>query len=412
MADAAPGASGTAAGAVAPHGTDAFDGLGRARVAVAAAFALNGALFGVWASRVPAVKASFGLGEGALGLLLLCLAGGAIASFPVAGVLSDRVGAGPLVRRIAVGYVALFALLGAVVAAGDVWLLAAALAALGAAFGSMDVAMNGRAAEVERAAGRPIMSGFHALFSLGAGVGAASGFLASRLGASTPVHFWVAAAVLGATCGALMARGRHADALGHEATDEAGGPLLSLPRGPLLLVGLIGLGVALGEGALADWSAVYLVAVAAAPPAEAALGFAAFSVGMVALRLAGDRIVARFGPTATVRGSAVVALAGVALAVGVPDVAWVIGGFGLMGAGYAIVMPLVFSRAAADPDTPSGVAIAGVATLAYGGMLLGPPVIGGVAELVGLRGAFAMLAALALLSFALARHVTVPASRR
>ncbi len=380
-----------------------------ARRAVAAAFVLNGTLFGVWASRVPAIKDAFALGEGALGLLLLCLAGGAIVSFPVAGVLSERIGAGALMRRMAVAYVVSFAVLGAAVVSGVVALLAVALAAFGAAFGSMDVAMNGRAAEVERAMGRPIMSGFHALFSLGAGVGAASGFFATRLDVPPATHFWMAAIVIGGACGPWVLRSRGGDSLGREAGADAAGPLVSLPRGPLLLVGLIALGVALGEGALADWSAVYLVYVTAATPSQAALGYAAFSVGMVALRLAGDRIVARVGPAFTVRASAAVALAGVTLAVSAPSTAWVIAGFGLMGAGYAIVMPLVFSRAAADPDVPPGIAIAGVATLAYGGMLLGPPVIGGVAELVGLRAAFATLALLALLSFALARQVGIPA---
>ena len=384
--------------------------LRRARVAVAAAFALNGGLFGVWASRVPAIKGSFGLGEGELGIVLLCLAGGAIASFPIAGVLCGRVGAGPLTRRIAVGYVALFVALGAAAAGESVVPLAAALAGLGAAFGSMDVAMNGWAAEVERATGRPIMSGFHAVFSLGAGVGAGSGYVAARLALGAGAHFWLAAATLGLLCGVLLARGRGGVERrpGSEGGADAGAPLAALPRGTLLYVGLIALGVALGEGALADWSAVYLVAVTAATAPEAALGYTAFSLGMIALRLAGDRIVARIGPASTVRASAAVALGGVALAVGVPSTAWVIAGFALMGAGYAIVMPLVFSRAAADPRVPAGIAIASVATLAYGGMLLGPPVIGGVAELVGLRGAFVLLAALALMSFGLARHVAVP----
>jgi len=380
-----------------------------ARIAVAASFALNGALFGVWASRVPAIKSGFGLGEGGLGLVLLALAAGAIVSFPVAGVLSDRLGAARLSRRLSVLYVLAFTALGAAAASGSTALLIGALALFGAGFGSLDVAMNGWAAEVERDAGRPLMSGFHALFSLGAGVGAGSGFLATRLELGVPAHFWIAAAVSGAC--ALVAIGRSGSGpvrlRGEPDATGASEPLVALPRGALLLVGLIAFGTALGEGALADWSAVYLVDVTGAGVSVAALGYAAFSLSMVLLRLAGDRIVARLGPPHTVRASAAAAFAGIAIVVVAPGSNGVIAGFALMGAGYAIVMPLAFSRAAADPHVAPGIAIAGVATLAYGGMLLGPPAIGGLAELFGLRVSFAALAPLVLVAFALARHVAI-----
>ena len=380
---------------------------------MSALFALNGALFGVWASRVPAIKSGFGLSEGGLGLVLLALAAGAIVSFPVAGVLSERLGAPRLSRRLGVLYVLAFVVLGAATASGSTTLLVVALALFGAGFGSLDVAMNGWAAEVERDAGRPLMSGFHALFSLGAGVGAGSGFLATRLTLEVAVHFWIAAAVAGAcalvTIGGSGSGPAPADSEPGATTDPE--PLVALPRGALLLVGLIALGTALGEGALADWSAVYLVKVTGAGASVAALGYAAFSLSMVLLRLTGDRIVARLGPPNTVRASAAAAFAGIAIVALASSSGWVIAGFALMGAGYAIVMPLAFSRAAADSHVPPGIAIAGVATLAYGGMLLGPPAIGGLAELFGLRVGFAALAPLVVIAFLLARHVAIERAR-
>ena len=177
---------------------------------------------------------------------------------------------------------------------------------------------------------------------------------------------------------------------------------MALPSGALLLAGTIAFAVSMGEGAMADWSAVFLRAVAGASEAQAALGYAAFSAAMVLTRLSGAMIVQRLGPVGTMRASGSVAFAGLALAAGAGTLALALPGFAMAGVGYAVVMPLVFSRAASDAAMRPGPAIAGVATLGYGGMLLGPPVMGFVAEAAGLRASFAMLAMLALVAVALA----------
>ncbi|WP_246849190.1 MFS transporter [Rubellimicrobium arenae] len=363
------------------------------RLAVGAMFLLAGGLFGVWASRIPAFVDRFQLSETKLGLLLLCVALGAIVSFPLAGKLSDRLGAGGLCRRVGALYVLAFWTLAFV---PEVWMLGLCLALFGAGLGSLDVAMNAWGAEVEQHHGRPMMSSFHAMFSLGAGLGAASGYLAVRTGLSVPAHFLLAGGAIGLLAqvmGAIRWTSRRS---------ASGGEAFALPKGSLVLVGLLAFCASVGEGAVADWSAVFLSSVMAMTEAQAALGYAAFSAAMVVMRLAGDRVIGRLGSVASARLSGLLAATGVATVLLAQQFAVALLGFTLLGIGYAVVAPLTFSRAAADPDMPPGQAIASVATLNYGGMLIGPPLIGFIAEGTSLRGAFLVLAILSLVMAALA----------
>ena len=281
--------------------------------AVAAAFVFNGFLFGLWASRVPAFKARFDLEPGTLGLLLLLLAGGAIASFPLAGALSERWGAARFAWLCALGYAPALILLAF---APTVATLALALAFFGAFHGSMDVAMNGWAARVEARLRRPTMSVFHALFSLGAGLGALSGFFAVQAGWEPELHY-VTFAILGAALSLpLMARGLAAEPSEVERSESA--PLFAWPSGALILVGLVAFSSSMGEGAMADWSAVFMTVVKSADEAQAALGYAAFSTSMVAMRLMGDGLLMRIGPALATRASGGAAMAGLVLAILAP----------------------------------------------------------------------------------------------
>ncbi|ASJ76716.1 MFS transporter [Granulosicoccus antarcticus] len=371
--------------------------------AVAAAFAFNGALFGTWASRVPAFKGQFSLDAAELGLLLLVLAAGAIIAFPLAGLFSDRLGARRVTFVTAVLYGPVLALLGF---AQGPFMLALALFVFGALHGAMDVGMNGWGARVEEKLGRPVMSVFHALFSLGAGVGAGLGVLATHMSLSPATHLPVAAVLFAVPTLALLVI---ADAHRPEGVRKQEQPgkvkMFAIPRGTLLLVGLIAFGVSIGEGAMADWSAVFLRDATAATESAAALGYAVFSTTMVATRLAGDTLITRLGPVVVVRASGIVAALGIIMVVTANAVPMALTGFAVVGVGYAVVMPLVFSRAARDPDTPSGTAIAAVATLGYGGMLLGPVLVGFVAHLTTLAIAMSMLAALAIGVALLARFI-------
>ena len=373
--------------------------------AVVAAFAFNGLLFGAWAARVPTFRDRFDLSEAELGIVLLLLAGGAIASFAVAGALSERFGPDRMTLWAMLAYGPALVL---IALAPTLPLFCMALFLFGALHGGMDVAMNALAAKVEEDLARATMSTFHAMFSLGAGLGAGAGYLALRADMA-PAGFFALVAALGAVPAISVMRRGAPERVPVAAT--AGAPLFALPHGSLLLVGLIAFGVAMGEGAMADWSAVYLHDVLGASEARAALGYAAFSVTMVAVRLAGDRIRGRFGPVATTRASGLVAASGVGVVIAAGSLPVALLGFMLIGAGYAVVIPLVFLRAARDRHVPPGPAIASVATLSYGGMLLGPVVVGLVAGLTSLGAAFGVLLLLALMSAALAPLLERPGER-
>jgi len=358
----------------------------RARLAVSAMFMLNGALFGIWASRIPAFVTRFDLDPATLGQVLLCMAAGAIVSFPLAGRLSDTIGAATATRGLALAYAVALPLLAL---APSVWALAGLLALFGAAHGAMDVTMNAWAAEVERRGRRPIMASFHAMWSLGAGFGAGSGWLAIQAGLSPGWHFGIGALSVAAPSMAL--------AMIHwpSQTARSTGGFALPPRG-LLLAGLVALSSSLGEGAMADWSAVFLIEVAMADQATAALGYGVFSAAMVAARLTADSVVRRIGPVAAARIGGATAAAGLSVALWGGTLATGLAGFALLGMGYAALIPLAFSRAANQTGIAPGRAIAGVATLGYGGMLLGPVIIGGVAQITSLATAFGLLGVLAV----------------
>lgn len=358
--------------------------------AVSAMFMLNGALYGMWAARVPALAERFELSHGALGAVLLLLAAGAILAFPFAGRAADRFGGARMTLWLALGN-----LLGLVLAGGapHVALLALMLFLFGAAHGAMDVTMNTWATEVEREMKRPVMSSFHAMWSLGAVIGGLSGYVALRLEFGPGLHFLLAGGAVSSLFLWFAAIGWQSDL--HPGADH--GPLLVRPKGLLFFVGLMAFGAAMGEGAMADWSALYMVRVVEVPEAEAALAFSVFATAMVLMRLAGDQVIRRLGPVRTARAAGSVACLGAFLVVVFASPWMSLFGFALMGLGYAVIIPVAFSRAANDPEMSPGKAIASVSTLSYGGILLGPPLIGFVAEATNLRIGFALLAGLALL---------------
>ena len=369
---------------------------------VGTAFAYNGLLFGVWASRVPAFKEGFGLSPATLGLLLLALAGGAIVSFPFAGIWMDRLSP----RRLTIGLTWVYGpALVLLALAPSPLTLGLCLFVFGASHGAMDVAMNGWGAQVEQRLNRNTMSIFHGLFSLGAGVGAGSGYLVSQAGWGPLPHFALVGLV-GAGL-SLLLLSRAPEEAGRAEEADADAPLFALPTGPLLLVGLIAFAVSMGEGAMADWSAVFLREVNEVSEADATLGFTVFSVFMVIFRFSGALIIDRLGAVLTTRIGTLSAALGLLIAIFGGSFAATLLGFALMGMGYAVVMPLVFSRAARDPLISPGVALASVATLGYGGMLLGPPIIGFLANATDIRTSFVALVVLALLAAALAPKLKV-----
>lgn len=358
--------------------------------AVAAAFALNGLLFGTWAARVPAVKEMLGLDDGQLGVLLLMIGLGAVVSFPFAGRYADMKGAQRATIWI-LGGLALSLLL--IALAPSAILTGVALFLFGLCYGGSDVTMNSWGTEVEKHLGRSVISSLHAMWSVGAGAGALLSYAALQMNLSVAAHFTVAAIFGAVVLGPFMMIQWTSQI--HEA--RKGDPWIALPRGSLLLLGLIAFAGAICEGAVSDWSAVYLRDAIRVPQSQATLGFGVFSVAMVCTRLCADAVVTRIGPRRVTLYSAVSILVGIALIIAFDTLSTSLAGFAFMGVGIAAIMPLTFSRAAIDPKMPPGQGIAAVATLRYAAMFIGPPAIGFISDTASLRTAYALLAVLAIL---------------
>jgi MFS family permease len=353
-----------------------------ARRAVATLFLINGTLFATWVSRLPAIESGRGLSHAQLGLALFAVALGAMIAMPIAGLLSSRIGSAQVCRAAVLLYAAMLPLLPL---APNVAAFALALFIFGVGHGSLDVAMNAQAVSVEKNYRRPIMSSFHALFSTGGLTGAVLGGGIAALGLSPVTHFSLVAVMI-----AAVAPGTFRDL--HPPTGAAAsGPLFPLPSRGLLTLGTIALCIMMGEGAMADWSAVYLRKVIATSEGWAATGYAAFSIAMAGGRFFGDRLSAHFGPVRLVRGSAMFALLGLILILTTPYVPVTLLGFACVGLGFASIVPLVFSAAGHRSGINPGVALASVTTLGYLGFLLGPPVIGFTAGVVGLHLALCLL---------------------
>jgi predicted MFS family arabinose efflux permease len=350
---------------------------------------------------VPYAQHRLGVGEGALGLLLLCLGVGSIVTMPLSGALAAQFGC----RRViwSAGLI-MAASLPFLATAASALPLAVTLLAFGAGFGAIGVAINVQAVIVEASAGRAVMSGFHGLFSVGgiAGAGMVSGLFWAGL---SPMAAALCAAVV--IVGLLLAFGAHLLPYG----GEEGAPSFALPRGPVLLIGGLCFIVFLAEGAMLDWSAVVLTSLRGVDPSRAGLGYAAFGAAMAAGRLSGDRVVRALGGRLILAVGGVCAASGLTMAALVPSWIAALLGFGMVGLGCSNVVPVLYSALGRQRAMPANLAVAAVTTLGFSGILTGPALIGFVAHATSLPvallcgecqkpGATCLLACLGLIGLA------------
>jgi MFS family permease len=355
-----------------------------ARLATRLAFLVAGFVMACWAPLVPAAKMRVGVNEAELGKLLLCLGIGSILAMPVTGMVSARIGSRPMILLGGVGISLVLPLLAIV---NSPALLAVALLLFGASLGTIDVAMNAHAVEVEKAAGKPLMSGFHALFSVGGFTGAGLTTLLLSLSVS-PLLTTIIAALMALAAivytGPLLLRAQPAP------EDSR----FVLPRGIVLLLAVLAAVTFLAEGALLDWSALLIDAKGLTVPSLAGLGYMLFSIAMTIGRLTGDAIVMRLGGRRVLTIGGLVAVLGFVVLLTVPVGPMAMGGFVLIGLGASNIVPILFSAAGKQHTMPAGMAIAAITTMGYAGILAGPAVMGFVAHLTSLAAAFWMLAAL------------------
>ncbi len=377
-------------------------------------FVVLGLADGVWLARIPAVKQHLGLTDGLLGVALLAAPAGLVLVAAFADRLIDRFGSA---RPAVAGGVAVSLLPVALGLAGNLVMLMAALLAFGVAGGLMDVAMNSQAVRVERAYRRPLITSFHACYSVGGLAGALLGGLFAWAGVG-PVPTFAAVGIPLAGLALLARRGLlpREDARGSAAASAPGGAggrpdAPSRTRGVtgrIVVLGLLALCCLLSEGAIGSWSAVYLRDNLGTSAGFAALGYAAFSVTMAAGRLQGDRLAARFGPGWLVSASGLVAAAGLAGGLITASPAAGLAGFALCGAGLSSTFPQLVSAAGNVETARAGTGIARVAGSGYLGLLGGPVLIGGCASLAGLRLALGIPVALMLCVAAGGRWITSP----
>jgi predicted MFS family arabinose efflux permease len=349
-------------------------------------FFIAGLGVSAWAPLVPFAKARAGLGDGALGLLLLCLGVGSISAMPAAGALAARFGC----RRILIVSTGLVCLtLPLLATTPNLLVLVAVLFIFGAALGSLDCVVNIQAVIVERASRRPMMSGFHGLFSVGGIVGAGGVSALLGLGASPLVAtLCVAAGILGVLVKAapyLLPYG-----------GEGEGSIFAIPRGIVLFIGILCFILFLTEAAVLDWSAVFLTSARGVVPSYAGLGYAAFAGTMTVGRLTGDAIVRRIGGALVVVIGSLVAAAGLAFATFVPT--WEVGmlGFALVGAGCSNIVPVLYTAVGRQKVMPEHIAVPAISTIGYAGILTGPAFIGFIAHSTSLSIAFLAVAVLLL----------------
>ena len=371
------------------------------RYAVSIIFAVNGALFGTWASRIPAIANIHELSPALLGFLIFLAGASAVIAFSIFGKAADRYGAAYVSKRATILLIPISIIF--IAYANSFLTLTIAVIYFGGIHGGVDVAMNAWAAEVERKNERPLMSSFHAMWSLGAGIGAGLGALLAFNQIGVQGHFTIVSILI-----FLIALSIYSVPFKSETKEkDKKAPFISIPQGSLLTVAFITFFASLGEGAVADWSAIFLISVLSIGEGSAALGYTFFSICMFAMRLMGDRISFKFGPSKTARYSGLVALIGSIIILTFESLLPLLIGFSLIGLGIAVIIPLAFSRAGNDKNMSQGTAIASIATLGYGGMLIGPLFVGFIAEITSIKTSFFILPILALLIFLLSKSLSV-----
>jgi predicted MFS family arabinose efflux permease len=354
------------------------------RLATRLLFLTAGFGYSCWAPLVPFTKAQLGIDEHVLGLMLLCIGVGSIAAMVIIAPLTVRFGSKPIIVGSGFGFAASLAMLPL---ADTIFMLGLNLAVFGATLGALDVAMNLHAVEVERVAEKPLMSGFHALFSIGGFAGSAfmTFLLSENLEMLSSTLLCASLMILAMT----VATPRLLN--GSERRD---GPMFVIPRGLVLVIAAFACITFLVEGALLDWSALLITQNGLFPVVQGGSGYIFFSVAMTIGRLTGDSISSRVGDHKTILWGGIMALAGFIVLLTASAGAVALLGFVLIGLGCSNIVPVLFRRAAAQKAMPPALAVAAISTTGYAGVLAGPAAIGFVAKSVGLPAAFWMLAGL------------------
>jgi MFS family permease len=353
------------------------------RIATRLIFGLGGIVLGAWAPLVPLAKFRLAIDEGALGMLLLCMGLGSILAMPVTAALTARFGCRQIISGAGVGLCLVLPLLAVL---DNMVLMAAALLAFGVVMGCMSVSMNLQAVIVERNAKTALMSGFHAMFSLGGIVGSGSMALLLAIG----VQPLVAAAIVSLVMVGILITARPG-LLPYSGDDEAKGPAFVFPQGVVIAIGFLSLLAMLAEGGVLDWGALFMIETHDAALGQAGFAYTAFAITMTLGRLFGDKIRTRYGDVTILVVSASLATLGFLVALLVPSGTSALLGFLLVGAGISNIAPILFTLTGKTKRMPANLAVASVLTVGYVGIIAGPAGIGLIAHATNIQTAFFLL---------------------
>ena len=355
--------------------------------ATRAIFFVSGFGAASWAPLVPVLRERLAIGDDLLGVLLLCIGIGSLLVMPVAGVLAERIGC----RRVLIVSAVLYAAsLLSICFVSSFWMAVPVIFFFGGLMGCVDVVMNIAAVIVEQGIGRRIMSGIHGFWSLGGFVGAGLYGVWVGLAGLTAFQSTLIAAVLMLALTAVF--GRHLIPYG----GGGGGSLIAIPRGIVAFVGVTAFIAFLSEGAVMDWSGVYLTTVRGMDLSLAGMGFSVFSGAMLLMRFLGDHVIQRVGQFPVAVGGALLAFVGILLVMFAPVNTLLYLGFFAIGIGSANIVPVFFSLMGRQSVMPVGTAVSAVSTMGYLGILAGPAAIGFVSAQTNLMTAFGMIAALCI----------------
>jgi MFS family permease len=354
------------------------------RVAVKILFFLNGFIHANYFSRLPRIQEQFKLDNGTLGLVLLSASVGALLAMPFTGWMIIKNGSRKVGLWSSYFYCVLFLFIPHM---PNEFFLMILFFIIGLATGMMDVAINAQAVMVEQQMKKPIMTSFHALFSVGMMLGALCGSLFSEFGITLAIHFLSIAT--GSVIIVFVARYY----LVHDKplSKDKDTPAFRLPNAAMISIGVIAFCSMLGEGAMADWSTNYMENIAKAGQGIAPLGLSAFALAMTIGRIFGDSARVKFGDRSLMITCGLIALAGVTVAILFIHPFVVIGGFFIVGIGLSVIVPIAYSIAGSTKDLPPGVGLAMVTTVGYSGFLFGPPIIGFLADSFTLRYALILV---------------------
>lgn len=355
----------------------------KSRIAISAFFFVNGFLYANLMARIPEVQTFFGISNSTLGTMLFMVAIGAMVALPLTGFLTVKFGSDKIVKVAAVLFCISVPL---IIVQPSVWIAVAFAALTGAFMGAMDVCMNGQAIYVERIYGRPINSSFHATFSIGVALGAATGGLFSKYGITLFNHLLILSIL--AVFIVIAASFYVVEDLetGKKEGSQSSG--FQLPTKAIVPLGIIAFCCMTGEGSMTDWSAMFMNKVVGETASFSAIAFGMYATGMTIGRVFGDRIRSRTGDRKLLISNALLAFLGLSIALAFATPYLTMAGFFIVGLGVANIVPIIFSLAGNAPGVNPAVGISMVTSIGYTGFFIGPPLIGYLSDIFNLRIGF------------------------